>query len=158
MLVVLKKILVDILFGTKKHIQYKGELLPLTDISFDDTIFMSNMQSEIDMLSKRVHDIEKFLKYKPEDCVEPYKPSTKLFWSIESGSIMSRAEWDKDDSCDRLEYIGTAKENGYEFKSQCDIIDSQHDDEILKCNHSSALDDVIMECFLFHKESRRSRI
>ena len=35
---------------------------------------------------------------------------------------------------------------------------SQHDGEILTCNHSSALDDCVMECFIFHKMQRRSRI
>ena len=125
--------------------------------------YVLNLQGEISILSKRVHDIEVFLKSKPvivEDNTNntAYKPSTKLYWSIESGSIMSRAEWDKTDSCDRLEYIGTAKENGCEFKWQCDVIDSHHDGEILRCNNSSALDDCIMECFLFHKMQMRSRI
>ena len=125
--------------------------------------YVLNLQGEIAILSKRVHDIEKFLKSNPV-IIEAntnsvaYTPNTELFWSIESGAIMSKAEWGKDWSMDRLEYVGTAYENGYEFKSQCDIIDSQHDGEILRCNHSSALDDVVMETFLFHKEARRSRI
>ena len=125
--------------------------------------YVLNLQGEIAILSKRVHDIEKFLKSNPV-IIEAntnsvaYTPNTELFWSIESGAIMSKAEWGKDWSMDRLEYVGTAYENGYEFKSQCDIIDGQHDGEILRCNHSSALDDVVMETFLFHKEARRSRI
>ena len=125
--------------------------------------YVLNLQGEIAILSKRVHDIEKFLKSNPV-IIEAntnsvaYTPNTELFWSIESGAIMSKAEWGKDWSMDRLEYVGTAYENGYDFKSQCDIIDGQHDGEILRCNHSSALDDVVMETFLFHKEARRSRI
>ena len=131
------------------------------NIAYEDSII--NMQNEIGILGKRVHDIEKFLKSNPviiEDNTNSvaYTPNTELFWSIESGVIMSKAEWGKDWSMDKLEYVGTAKENGYDFKSQCDIIDGQHDGEILRCNHSSALDDCIMECFIFHKLQRRSRI
>ena len=118
---------------------------------------MFQLQGEIDMLNERVHKLEKMFESKPVK-VDGYEPNTKLFWSVESGAIMSKAEWGKDWSMDRLEYIGTAYENGYDFKSQCDIIDGQHDGEILRCNHSSALDDVVMETFLFHKEARRSRI
>ena len=134
--------------------------------------YVLNLQGDIAILSKRAHDIEKFLKSKPviveNNCEKhlveantnsaAYTPNTKLYWSTESGIIMSKAEWNKEDSCDRLEYIGTAGENGYEFKDQCNMIDSQHDGEILRCNHISALTDCIMECFIFHKLQRRSRI
>ena len=101
---------------------------------------MFQLQGEIDMLNERVHKLEKMFESKPVK-VNVYHPNTELFWSIESGAIMSKAEWGKDWSMDRLEYVGTAKENGYEFKSD-----------------SSALDDIVMETFLFHKEARRSRI
>jgi|LWDU01.1.fsa_nt_gi hypothetical protein len=139
------------------------EKCKLTDTETMD--YVLNLQGEISILSKRVHDIEVFLKSDTviveNDCekhlVEAntnsavYTPNTKLYWSRESGAIMSREEWDKDELVQKcqLEYVGTAKENGF----------SEKDSEIMKVNpYPNTIDDVIMECFLFHKESRRSRI
>lgn len=120
--------------------------------------YVLNLQGEIAILSKRVHDIEKFLKSKPviveNDCEKhlveantnsvAYTPNTKLYWNRESGSIMSKAEWNKDElsqNC-QLEYVGTAEDNGYEF-----IFESKTNE-----------DDDIMLCFILHKMIRRSRL
>jgi len=136
--------------------KYKMRNKIMRNIAYEDSIL--NMQNEIGILGKRVHDIEKFLKSKPvivennceKDLVEAntnstaYTPNTKLYWNRESGTILSKAEWNKDElsqNC-QLEYVGTAEDNGYEF-----IFESKTNE-----------DDDIMLCFILHKMIRRSRL
>ena len=128
----------------------------MRNIAYEDSIL--NMQNEIGILGKRIHDIEKFLKSNPviveNNCEKhlveantnsaAYTPNTKLYWNRESGIILSKAEWNKDklaQNC-QLEYVGTAEDNGYEF-----IFESKTNE-----------DDDIMLCFILHKMIRRSRL
>lgn len=124
---------------------------------------MFQLQGEIDMLKERVHKLEKMLEPKPVT-VNGYEPNTELYWSKETGEIMSEEEWSKDiDGTTwlkmidmnrdhpymKLEYVGTAEEQ-YMSEKDIEITNAQP--------YKYALDDVVMETFLFHKEARRSRI
>tara|TARA_R110000868_G_scaffold343361_1_gene604391 strand:+ start:71 stop:349 length:279 start_codon:yes stop_codon:yes gene_type:complete len=42
-------------------------------------------------------------------------PDTQLFWDKESGMILSQKEWGVKFYEIELEYVGLAKDNGYEF-------------------------------------------
>ena len=43
-------------------------------------------------------------------------PETKLFWDKQSGMILSEKEWGVKFYEIDLEYVGLAKDNGYEFE------------------------------------------
>jgi hypothetical protein len=109
---------------------------------------MFQLQGEIDMLNERVHKLEKMFESKPVK-VDGYEPNTKLYWNCETGSIMSEAEWGDIIGRSQLKYVGTAEEQ-YMSKKDIEITNAQP--------YKYALDDVVMETFLFHKEARRSRI